>query len=169
LATINTRSVKNIGSHVTIHLSGDLISCNWPGIPQYSAKDKMKRPLAIALAFLLVLCSLKAVETTTRGRHCKYISGECSHQLTCQCASFSSQTVTNTLEKKDSVYTLTVDISSILPSSLVIDSSLRPASFQINATPSSSSSSSSQAMGTALPILAAVAVPVAMILPRINA
>jgi hypothetical protein len=127
----------------------------------------MKRPLAIALAFLLVLCSLKAVETTTRRRHCKYINGECSHQLTCQCASFSWQTVTNTLEKKDSVYTLTVDISSILPSSLVIDSSLRPASFQVNTTPSSSSSS--QAMGTALPILAAIAAPVAMILPRINA
>ena len=73
----------------------------------------------------------------------------------------------HTLTKKDSIYTLTVAIPSLLASSLVVDTSELPSSFAAAVRPSSSSSS--YGTRTALPILAIVAPPMVMFLPQMNA
>lgn len=44
----------------------------------------MKSPLAIALAFILVLCSLRMVEKTRQEHHSEYLNDEYSQPLTFQ-------------------------------------------------------------------------------------
>ena len=75
--------------------------------------------------------------------------------------------ITHTIEKKDPIYTMTIDIPSTLPSSLVIDTSELPSSFASIIRPSSSSSS--YATRTTTPMFVVIVAPVAMLLPRINA
>jgi hypothetical protein len=93
-----------------------------------------------------------------------YFCADISTSLPSQTVSQAfSQPVTHTLVK-DSIYTLTVEIPSILPSSLFIDTSALPSSFEFT-----SSSSSSYATRTYLPVLAIIAAPAVMLLPQINA
>lgn len=84
--------------------------------------------------------------------------------------SLPSQTLANIVDKKDQVkdqiYTLTIDYTSALPTSLLIDTSAQPSYFALSTIPSSTSSSF--ALYTNLPMIAVIGLPVAMLLPQLN-
>jgi len=131
--------------------------------------DKMKSPLAIALGFVLVLCSLRMVETS-RQHHCGWFETEVFvfadiwTSLPSETVPQTfSQPVTHTFAKKAWVYTMTVESPTILPSSLVIDTSQLPSSFAF--APSSNSNYATRAY---LSVLVIIAAPAAMLLPQIN-
>lgn len=143
--------------------------CDLSGIPQYFRNNKMKKgPLAMALAVIFILCSLKLVGKEQN--HCEWYQNRQCLQMLISGFSPPSQTVANIVEKKDqvkdSIYTLTIDYTSSLPTSLLVDTSALPSYFAFSTIPSSTSSSF--ALYTNLPMIAIIGPPVAVLLPQLN-
>ncbi|KAK0113115.1 hypothetical protein ONS95_014819 [Cadophora gregata] len=80
-----------------------------------------------------------------------------------------SQKIASTVAKgqvEDSGFTLTIEYTSALPSSLLIDTRLPPSGFGLSNVPSSTSSSF--ALPTSLPMIAVIVLPAAMVLPQLD-
>ncbi|PVH67300.1 hypothetical protein DL98DRAFT_662687 [Cadophora sp. DSE1049] len=80
-----------------------------------------------------------------------------------------SQKIASTVAKgqvENPGYTLTIEYTSALPSSLLIDTRLPPSSFALSNIPTSTSSSF--ALHTSLPMIAAIVPPAVMVLPQLN-
>ncbi|CZT53518.1 uncharacterized protein RSE6_15138 [Rhynchosporium secalis] len=80
-----------------------------------------------------------------------------------------AQKIASTVAKgqvEDPGYTLTIEYTSALPSSLLIDTRLPPSGSTLSKIPTSTSSSF--ALFTSLPMVAAIIPPVAMLLPQLN-
>ena len=155
------------------NLQQDNIKASWTqcdlfGLLLHFQENKMKRPLAIILAALIVLCSFTLVEKKWKQEgDFSQNNGIFSANSSCRL----SQKVPIAIKTEYSVKslsTLKIEIPSSLPSTLLLDTQsfthtrILPTYTRIAPT------SSSYAMRTALPFLAIVA-PMAIILPAINA
>jgi hypothetical protein len=126
----------------------------------------MKSLLATALAFFLVLCSLKTIERRTQTHQSKFMPQEVSQSLICLYYRILSQTITNIAREKESIYTMTVAIPASFPSTLLYDSSPWPS----RPLPSTTATSINDGWRSIVPIIITIVIaPAVIFLPEINA